>query len=191
MQLVTQRGVSVAQAARDLGLNPNVLRKWVREQAADPVHALPGEGQQKPEQAELTRLRREVAKLKMERDILKNRGLVRSGVDVKFGFVAKHRAIWPVELTCEALGVSRSGFYAWLTRVPSARSVSDAVIGLEVRTSFLASDRAYGARRVWRDVVGAGHRCGLHRIERLMCAQAFRARPQRRARPVGYWQARY
>ena len=41
VQLVTQRGVSVAQAARDLGLNPNVLRKWVREQAADPVHAFP------------------------------------------------------------------------------------------------------------------------------------------------------
>lgn len=71
VQLVTQRGVTVAQAARDLGLNPNVLRKWVREQKADPAHAFPGEGQQKPEQAELTRLRREVAKLKMERDILK------------------------------------------------------------------------------------------------------------------------
>ena len=43
----------------------------MREQRVDPVHAFPGEGQQKPEQAELTRLRREVAKLKMERDILK------------------------------------------------------------------------------------------------------------------------
>ena len=71
VQLVTLRGVTIAQAARNLGLNPNVLRKWVREQAADPVHAFPGEGQQKPEQAERTRLRREVAKLKIERDILK------------------------------------------------------------------------------------------------------------------------
>ncbi len=83
---------------------------------------------------------------------------------MKFGFVAKYRAIWPVEFTCEELGVSRSGFYSWLTRVPSARSVSDAVIGLEVRTRFLASDRTYGARSVWRDVAGVGHRCGLHRI---------------------------
>ena len=32
---------------------------------------------------------------------------------MKFGFVAKHRGIWPVEVQCEALGVSRSGFYAW------------------------------------------------------------------------------
>ena len=62
--------------------------------------------------------------------------------------------------------------------------MSDAVIGLEVRTNFLASDRTYGARRVWRDVAGAGHRCGLHRIERFMRAQALRGRPRRSARPV-------
>lgn len=35
---------------------------------------------------------------------------------MKFGFVAKHREAWPVNLMCEALGVSRSGFYAWLVR---------------------------------------------------------------------------
>ena len=58
----------MGQAARDLGLHVNSLRKWVREQAADPQHAFPGEGQQKPEAAELTRLRREVATLRMERD---------------------------------------------------------------------------------------------------------------------------
>lgn len=73
----------------------------------------------------------------MERDILKqSRGLLCSGVDVNFDSVAKHRVIWPVDLTCEALSVSRSGFYSWLTRVPSARSVSDAVVGQEIRTSF-------------------------------------------------------
>lgn len=33
-----------------------------------------------------------------------------------FSFIAKHRGIWPVALICETLGVSRSGFYAWLTR---------------------------------------------------------------------------
>jgi transposase len=69
--LVTERGVTVAQAARDLGLHINSLRRWVREHRADPLQAFPGEGQQKPETAELTRLRREVAKLRMERDILK------------------------------------------------------------------------------------------------------------------------
>ncbi len=54
---------------------------------------------------------------------------------MKFGFVAKHRGAWPVNLMCEALGVSRGGFYAWLTRPRSRRSLSDEVLGAQVRQS--------------------------------------------------------
>ena len=71
VRLVSERGVAVAQAARDLDLHVNVLRKWVREQSSDPQQAFPGHGQMKPEQLEIDRLRKEVAKLKAERDILK------------------------------------------------------------------------------------------------------------------------
>ena len=71
VKLVRERGVSVAQACRDLDLHENVLRKWMRQQAADPRSAFPGHGQMKPEQQEIERLRREVTKLKTERDILK------------------------------------------------------------------------------------------------------------------------
>ncbi len=85
---------------------------------------------------------------------------------------------------CDALGVSRSGFFAWLTRAPSARARSDGEIGARVRQSFLQSDRTYGARRVWHDVLEEGVRCGLHRIERLMRIQALKARPRRRRLPL-------
>jgi transposase len=71
VRLVKERGVSVAQAARDLDVHENVLRKWVKEFGTDPGLAFPGHGQMKPEQLEIDRLRREVAKLKAERDILK------------------------------------------------------------------------------------------------------------------------
>jgi transposase len=71
VRLVRERGVSVAQAARDLDLHQNMLRNWVRDFASDPAQAFPGQGQMKPERAEIERLRREVAKLKAERDILK------------------------------------------------------------------------------------------------------------------------
>ncbi len=101
-----------------------------------------------------------------------------------FQFMAKHRGIWPVVLMCEALGVSRSGFYAWLTRGPSERARYDEQLGQEVRKSFLDSDRTYGARRVWHDVLAAGFLCGLHRIERLMRAEALKARPRRRRLPA-------
>ena len=71
VKLVVERGVGFAQAARDLDLHVNVLRKWVREQVADPHQAFPGKGQMKPEQLEIDRLRKEVARLRAERDILK------------------------------------------------------------------------------------------------------------------------
>ena len=71
VRLVKDRGVAVAQAARDLDVHENVLRKWVRDLSMDPQHAFPGHGQMKPEQLEIDRLRKEVAKLKAERDILK------------------------------------------------------------------------------------------------------------------------
>ena len=71
VKLVRDRGVSAAQAARDLDVHENVLRKWVKEFGSDPVQAFPGHAQMKPEQLEIERLRREVTKLKAERDILK------------------------------------------------------------------------------------------------------------------------
>src|SRR4051795_9526498 len=96
---------------------------------------------------------------------------------MKFGFIAKHRGIWPVLWMCEALGVSRGGFYAWLTRPRSQRSRDNDELGAKVRASFLASDRTYGARRVWRDLLEEGLSCGLHRIERLMRSQPLKPRP--------------
>ena len=71
VRLVRERGVSVAQAGRDLDVHENVLRKWVKEISSDPEQAFPGHGKLKPEQVEIDRLRREVTKLKAERDILK------------------------------------------------------------------------------------------------------------------------
>ena len=102
---------------------------------------------------------------------------------MKFGFIAKHRGIWPAGWMCGALGVSRGGFYAWLMRPPSHRSRSDEALTAKIRTSFIGSDRTYGARRIWKDVLADGVSCGLHRIERLMRQQALRARPRRRRLP--------
>ncbi len=61
----------MAPAARDLDVHENVLRKWIRELAADPQQAFPCQGVMKPEQAEIERLKRGNAKLRMERDLLK------------------------------------------------------------------------------------------------------------------------
>ncbi|SNB66897.1 transposase [Arboricoccus pini] len=67
VRLVKERGVSVVHASRDLDVGENILRSWIKELTADPGQAFPGQGQVKPEQQEIGRLRREVAKLKAER----------------------------------------------------------------------------------------------------------------------------
>jgi transposase len=71
VRLIKDRGVSYVQASQELGVHPSQLRDWVNKFADDPQHAFPGQGQMKPEQLEIARLKHEVAKLKAERDILK------------------------------------------------------------------------------------------------------------------------
>ncbi len=102
---------------------------------------------------------------------------------MRFAFIAKHRHVWPLEWMCSALEVSRSGFHAWLNRAPSPRALADAALTPVIERSFKASDRTYGARRVWRDVLAEGLACGLHKVERLMRQSALRARPRRRGLP--------
>lgn len=60
---------------------------------------------------------------------------------MKLGFVAKHRGAWPVNLMCEALGVSRGGFYAWLICPRSRPSIEDEKLGAQVHQSVMRSDR--------------------------------------------------
>ena len=71
VRLIKERGVSYAQASLDLGVHQSQLRSWVKALAGDPQHAFPGQGQMKPEQLEIAQLKREVFRLKAERDILK------------------------------------------------------------------------------------------------------------------------
>ena len=88
--LVNDRGVSIVQAARDLGLNHSMLRRWLKELDADPMQAFPGLGQMKPEQLEIDRLRKEVIRLKAERDILKKAAVGSTGqCNDSFQFISR------------------------------------------------------------------------------------------------------
>lgn len=71
VKLVQERGMSPAQAARDLGIGQNVVSRWVREAKAGGKQAFPGRGVMRPDDAEMARLRRELAHARAERDILR------------------------------------------------------------------------------------------------------------------------
>jgi transposase len=69
--LVTEQGYAVTVAARNLGINPNLLHRWKAAVQQHQAEAFPGQGYQTPEQAELRQLREDNRRLRMERDILK------------------------------------------------------------------------------------------------------------------------
>jgi len=102
---------------------------------------------------------------------------------VRFAFIAKHRGIWRTKEMCEALGVSRGGFYDWMNRPESVRAKANRELVVHIRTSFEQSDHTYGSIRVLRDLRAWGHRCSRNRVARLMRAERLQGRPKKRRQP--------
>ena len=71
VKLVTEQGYKVSEAARNLGIHHSSLRRWKKQFETNGNQAFPGKGHMSPEKEELYRLRKEVEKLRMEREILK------------------------------------------------------------------------------------------------------------------------
>jgi transposase len=71
VRLVTSGGRGMAAAARDLEVRPDMLRRWKRQLEEDPVEAFPGKGNLKPDEDQIRRLQRELARVKEDRAILK------------------------------------------------------------------------------------------------------------------------
>ncbi|MCB9682663.1 MAG: IS3 family transposase [Alphaproteobacteria bacterium] len=147
------------------------IRGWVRQ--ADIDDGRRHDGLTSAERDELRQLRKENRELKIERDILgKSRGLVRSGGRVDpaeaFEFVKANQATLSVLRTCKLLGVSASGFYAWLGRKPCARARADAALSERIRTIHTTSRGTYGRPRIHAELRFEGRQVGVKRVARLM-----------------------
>jgi putative transposase len=102
---------------------------------------------------------------------------------VRFAFIAQHRGAWQTQQMCEALAVSRAGFYEWMGRPESERAQANRALLAAIRESFEQSDRTYGSPRVWRDLIAWGHRCSENPVARLMLMAGLQARRKRRRLP--------
>lgn len=71
ISLVLEQGYTRIEAARSLGINTNMLGRWIKEYQESDGHVFRGNGKLSPEQAEIRRLKEENRRLKMEKDILK------------------------------------------------------------------------------------------------------------------------
>jgi transposase len=71
VQMIREGGYGVLEVAKDLGVRPDVLRRWKRQVETAGLGAFPGSGRLQPEDEEMRRLRRELQRVREERDILK------------------------------------------------------------------------------------------------------------------------
>jgi len=73
-----------------------------------------------------------------------------------------------VTLLCRELGVSRSGYYDWLVRQPSARALANRVLLALITQAYNDSRKTYGSPRVTGALRKQKHQCGRNRVARLM-----------------------
>ncbi len=82
--------------------------------------------------------------------------------------MSAHQAIYPVAVTCQVLGLSRSGYYAWRSRPVSARAREDAELLTKIRRIHADSRETYGVPRIHAQLAAEGIRLGRKRVARLM-----------------------
>jgi putative transposase len=101
---------------------------------------------------------------------------------VKYRFIEAHRGRQRLTRLCAALGVSRSGYYAWRGRPESERAKANRALTEQLHIVHQQSRQTYGALKAWRALRAQGVVCGRHRVARLRRAAGLVCRRVRRFR---------
>lgn len=101
---------------------------------------------------------------------------------MRYRFIHAHRTEYRLARLCQAVGVSRSGYYAWRGRPVSARTAANACLVARMQQLHQQTRERYGAVKLWRALRLAGVRCGRHRVARLRRQHGLLAQRVRRFR---------
>ncbi|WP_409047788.1 IS3 family transposase [Microbacterium sp. HA-8] len=177
-RLVIDTGRTIVAVAGEIGVGAQLLGRWVQQE-----HARAGGGPDGPlevsERAELERLRREVAELRMDNEFPgKSGGLLRieAEPEERFAVIEAEKANMTITRMCLLLGVDRRRFYEWRARQvagPSARQQRAVVLTAQIREFHAASDGTYGAPRIHADLHDAGVAVSRKTVAKLMQADGI------------------
>ncbi len=101
---------------------------------------------------------------------------------MRFAFIDVEKALYPMRILCRVLEVSRSGYYAWRARKPSARALEDERLRPKVVEAFKIGRGTYGSPRVRDELVDQGFEIGRKRVARLMREMGLRGVTPRKFR---------
>jgi putative transposase len=110
---------------------------------------------------------------------------------VKYAWIAQNKAVWPVSMTCEVLGVSTSGYFEHQRRrrpqpvvtpsgTPGGGRVTKQALLVHVRAIHAQVKGEYGWPRMWKELLARGIRVGKQRVQRLMHEHGIRARGKKK-----------
>ena len=97
-----------------------------------------------------------------------------------YGFIRDHSDEFPVIKMCQALEVSRSGYYGWLNRKPSQRQLENEKLKLKIAEIYWQHKGRYGSPRIYRQLKKEGYNYNIKRIERLMNVMELKAIQKRK-----------
>ena len=99
-----------------------------------------------------------------------------------FAWIEERKTEWPVTHLCRVLEVSRSGFYAWRSREPSAAEVRREELTEEVKEIHAEVKGRYGSPRIHAELVDRGHECGVNFVAKVMREAGIAAKTKRKFR---------
>lgn len=167
-------GELVSVVAESLGMSQTTVRSWLVTARAETQQQSHGKHLSQTERAELHHLRRRVFVLEKIEEIRDKVRVWRTrGGRSSFVFVDLHRGEWPVTWMCRALGVTKSGYYAWLRRPESRHAQEDRRLSALIRVAFARGRGVYGSPRVRAALRDQGEKVGRRRVARLMRAEGL------------------
>jgi len=97
----------------------------------------------------------------------------------RFAFIHAEKAAFPIKALCRVLKVSRSGYYSWVERGPSARVRRDEELATKIRVIHREHRERYGSPRIHAELTASGDQVGRKRVARLMRQNGLKARPRK------------
>jgi transposase InsO family protein len=102
---------------------------------------------------------------------------------VKFAFIEKHLTEYPTAIACDVLEVSRSGFYDWQVRLPSARAARREELAAKIQSIHLDNRQAYGSPRIFQALKAQGETVSENTVAKIMREEEIRAKSKKKFVP--------
>ncbi|HVK16606.1 MAG TPA: IS3 family transposase, partial [Fimbriiglobus sp.] len=99
-----------------------------------------------------------------------------------FAWIEERKAEWPITVLCRVLGVSRSGYYAWLSRTPGDAEVRREELTTQVKEIHAEVKGRYGSPRIHAELAAQGVECGVNFVARVMREAGIAAKAKRKFR---------